>query len=398
MPLQKFLAGQKQAIAGFLAEERPRLLRIGVDPEEEALVIKLLAAIDGDPDNDDVFIGFDQVMEAPEPFYQQALAQIAEECRKVGPQLEEKGIRLAIPDALPAGPEPVEQRFAAVVAKLAAGFPAAAGRLVLALGPGRGPEDRAYPASLGRLLDALAGSRVKLITLDLRATPQLAPLARRPDVRELDFHISPEIIEQGIKNKLAEPSCPPLWRMRHLASLAGFAMARKDFATALRLGQEVQEHFRKEGNAQEEAVAAFNLGNTHYRKGDYTPARASYERALDLAIAQQMHNLTEQCLLNIGNTWFQVGQFGHALAHYEGAARWSRAISNPFGLAQAFDLIGLVHQKQGRPAEARRAWEEALGIYRGMGPEMSQMAQAGENQIQQRLATLPDRAGARPQR
>ena len=167
--------------------------------------------------------------------------------------------------------------------------------------------------------------------------------------------------------------------------LAGFAMARKEFDTALRLGNEVLSHFHREANRQEEAAAVFNLANTYYRKEDYEFARQYYERSLEIALEQKMHNLAEQNLINIGNTWFMSGETEHALAYYQGAQRWSQATSNPFGVAQALELIGLVNQKIGQQNAARSVWQESLTIYRGMAPELSQMAKAGEAQVLSRL-------------
>jgi tetratricopeptide (TPR) repeat protein len=170
--------------------------------------------------------------------------------------------------------------------------------------------------------------------------------------------------------------------------LAGFAMARKEFETALKLGQDVLDHFRKENNRQEQAAAAFNLANTYYRQEEYELARQYYERSLGIALDQKMHNLAEQNLINIGNTWFMIGETKYALSYYEGAQRWSKAISNPFGVCQALELIGLANQKIGQMDAAHRAWQGSLTIYRGMAPELSQMAKAGEAQVLSRLQTL----------
>jgi tetratricopeptide (TPR) repeat protein len=150
---------------------------------------------------------------------------------------------------------------------------------------------------------------------------------------------------------------------------------------------DVLNHFQKESNRQEQAAAAFNLANTYYRQEEYGLARQYYERSLEIAIDQKMHNLVEQNLINIGNTWFMRAETKHALSYYEGAQRWSKAISNPFGVCQALELIGLTNQKIGQMDAARRAWQESLTIYRGMAPELSQMAQAGEAQVMSRLRT-----------
>jgi tetratricopeptide (TPR) repeat protein len=121
---------------------------------------------------------------------------------------------------------------------------------------------------------------------------------------------------------------------------------------------------------------------------DYKFARHYYERSLDIALEQKMHNLAEQNLINIGNTWFMSGETEHALAYYQGAQRWSQAVSNPFGVCQALELIGLANQKIGQQNAARSAWQQSLTIYRGMAPELSQLAKAGEAQVLSRLQTL----------
>ena len=386
MPLKKFFAQQKRAIENFLANSHVTLLRLAVDPEAESMVVKLLSAVDASPRNADIFIGCDHTFEESKSFYPRTFARLAEECKKVEPDLAKKGIRCSVSDELRCGEDPNESTFAREVRRFRDDISAYGDHLVFVFrvpDPARG---KTYCASLALLLDALRAARVKVIAFDRRSDPVLADFAKqRDDVSILEFDLSPDVIEQAVKDKLAAFSCTPLLRMRCLTMLAGFAMARKEFDTALRLGNEVLSHFHREGNRQEEAAAVFNLANTYYRKEDYEFARQYYERSLEIALEQKMHNLAEQNLINIGNTWFMSGETEHALAYYQGAQRWSQATSNPFGVAQALELIGLVNQKIGQQNAARSVWQESLTIYRGMAPELSQMAKAGEAQVLSRL-------------
>jgi tetratricopeptide (TPR) repeat protein len=395
VPLQKFFAQQKRTIENFLADGHLTLLRLALDPEAESMVIKLLSAVDAGPRNADVFIGCDHTFDGRKAFYQRTLARLAEEHKKVEADLKKKGIQCSISDRLIDAGDEIESAFAREVSGFRNAISTYGDHLVFVFGVPDPSQQKAYCASLALLLDALSETEVKIIALDRRSDPLLAELAtQRDDVSTLEFNLSPEVIEQAVKDKLAAPSCTPLLRMRCLTMLAGFAMARKEFEPALRLGNDVLSHFQEEGNRQEEAAAAFNLANTYYRKEDYELARQYYERSLEIALDKEMHNLAEQDLINIGNTWFMSGDTKSALSYYEGAQRWSKAISNPFGVCQALELIGLANQKNGQMDAARRAWEEALTLYRGMAPELSQMAKAGEAQILSRLETLGGGTGA----
>ena len=65
-------------------------------------------------------------------------------------------------------------------------------------------------ASLALLLDALRAARVKVIAFDRRSDPVLADFAKqRDDVSILEFDLSPDVIEQAVKDKLAAFSCTP---------------------------------------------------------------------------------------------------------------------------------------------------------------------------------------------
>ena len=389
MPLKRFFAQKKRAIENFLANSQVTLLRLAVDPEAESMVVKLLSAVDASSKNADIFIGCDHTFDGSKSFYPRTLARLAEEYKKVEPDLAKKGIRCSVSDELRCPEDQIESTFAREVRRLRDDISAYGDRLVFVFrfpDPARG---KAYCASLALLLEALRAARVKVVAFDRRSDPVLADFAKqRDDVSILEFDLSPEVIEQAVKDKLAAFSCTPLLRLRCLTMLAGFAMARKEFDTALRLGNDVMSHFQREGNRQEEAAATFNLANTYYRKEDYKFARQYYERSLKIALEQKMHNLAEQNLINIGNTWFMSDEPEHALAYYQGAQRWSQATGNPFGVGQALELIGLANQKVGQQNAARSAWQESLTIYRGMAPELSQMAKAGEAQVLSRLQTL----------
>jgi tetratricopeptide (TPR) repeat protein len=393
MPLQKFFAQQKRAIENFLADAHVTLLRLAVDPEAESMVVKLLSAVDSSPRNADIFIGCDHPFDGRESFYQRTLARLSEEYKKVQPDLEKKGIRSSVSDKLSGPEDAIEAAFAREVSRFRDDISAYGDYLVFVFAVPDPVHKTPYGASLALLLDALSETGIKVIALDRRSHPLLAEFAKqRDDVSILEFNLSPEVIEQAVTDKLVASSCTPLLRMRCLTMLAGFAMARKEFETASRLGRDVLSHFQKDGNRQEQAAAAFNLGNTFYHKEDYELARQYYEGSLEIALDQNMHNLAEQDLINIGNTWFMMGETTHALAYYEGAQRWSKAISNPFGVCQALELIGLTKQKVGQNNAARSVWQESLAIYRGMAPELSQMAKAGEAQVLSRLQTLGDGA------
>jgi hypothetical protein len=113
MPLQKFFASQKKQIEMFLADPHRTMMRLAVDPEAEAMVIKLLGAVDGDPRNADVFIGCDHTFDERRSFYQKTLARLAEEFEKVQSKLEKKEIRTSVAHELRGSEDEIESQFAA---------------------------------------------------------------------------------------------------------------------------------------------------------------------------------------------------------------------------------------------------------------------------------------------
>ena len=61
----------------------------------------------------------------------------------------------------------------------------------------------------------------------------------------------------------------------------------------------------------------YNLGNTHYKAGDYDLALKNYEQALDTeneALRQKAH-------YNMGNAYFRKGQYNEAIEQYEAALK-----------------------------------------------------------------------------
>src|SRR5262245_11489624 len=166
MPLEKFIAAQKQQIEGFLADETLKLLRIAVDSEAEPLVVKLLSAIDANPRNRDIFIGIEKAFEQPASFYAHISARCVEEHHAVQAALEREGIRCALPASMtaPEGPgtRSVEARFAAEIDKFARSFAGRAQHLVVVIAPPEETRPEALCPSLRALLDALPTDRVKL--------------------------------------------------------------------------------------------------------------------------------------------------------------------------------------------------------------------------------------------
>ncbi len=372
MPLRKYLAERKQALAAVLADPKVRGVQLAADPEAWKMAAQLLVAIERTPQQPDRFVGVDL------PASGDVVAGTAAALRAAAAAAD-----------VPVAPPPPAGRDAltGLCAQLLDAPVLAGARLFLVFGDHVHVEKPGFDAALADLTRRL-DRRVVVIALDRRQGSRLAAFASISQVVRWEFALGPAEIEAGLRAASDDPAASPRERARHLAGLAGFAAARREFPEALRLGEAVRAFYAAERDASEEALAAFNLGTTHDRRSDFAAAQRAYEDALRLAIAASNSSLAQQILHNLGCAWGRQGRSDLAEAYLRGALQGADRLGNGFAACQALESLGVVLVGLARAHEAAQVWREASRRYATMDPAVAPMARAGQTQIEQRLRGL----------
>ncbi|TWP54328.1 tetratricopeptide repeat protein [Lentzea tibetensis] len=131
------------------------------------------------------------------------------------------------------------------------------------------------------------------------------------------------------------------------------------------------------------AIALNAVGWMQARQGDYEPARAHCEAALDVARTHRLHHEVEAATLDsLGYIAHQTGHHTTALSHYEHALTLYRDLSETYYAADTLNHLGDIHHALDLHDQARSAWQEALELYR------AQQRADEADRVQQQLDAL----------
>ncbi len=132
--------------------------------------------------------------------------------------------------------------------------------------------------------------------------------------------------------------------------------AHRDAEAALRLAG---------GDLRREGWARFTRSRAYWQEGNFPDALTDAEWALDAARTSGDRNLENTVYQQLGRIYSLQGRHRDALAvHEQSLALLDETGANPRAYASAFNEIGIDYRRLGRYDEARRAYEEALTIYR----------------------------------
>jgi len=183
-----------------------------------------------------------------------------------------------------------------------------------------------------------------------------------------------------------------------------------DLVGAIAEDRRALELNRRLGNRADEALISSNLGLALYLRGRYDEAASQFDRALALWKPGDDPGKRAQTLLNRGHLHRQLGEWKQAREQFNTALPLFRQAQYRDGEAAALNALGLVAQDAGDPAEAlepllgalalrppgsqgravtltslgiayrglgrleeaRRAYAEALPIFRGLGDSQGQ--------------------------
>lgn len=115
-----------------------------------------------------------------------------------------------------------------------------------------------------------------------------------------------------------------------------------------------------------QAAAHLALGEYYHSLGLYSEALEVYDQALGLLGEEGERSLLVPLNNNIGKVYLSLNDFGQAEQYFSRTIREARALNDPRALALSLGLMGAVHEKRGRFAEALEMQLESLSLFEGL--------------------------------
>ncbi|HEY8504554.1 MAG TPA: tetratricopeptide repeat protein, partial [Gemmataceae bacterium] len=360
------------------------------------VVLKILAGLQDDADNANVFFYFDAPFWIAEQYFAEVLAAFESELDELADALAAAGA--AAPP--PGGDDraPVADRLARRVDAAAGALPEHAGSLVLILHPRDVGSPARFAAALGGLAERARCPRTKFLLLDAGDSPEIDRLRRSGErYGGQDFRLSPEVIEEQVHADLESGDLSPAERRQYLAMAGAFAFAKGEVERALELRTEVARSAAREGGPSDLAVALYDLGNTHLKANDPAAAERSFTRAAEACMEAGNDPLLAVVLLNLGVALHRQGKAEAALRSFDAGRQTFRALGLLAGEVHALDTRAAALAEAGDRPGAEQAWQEAIRLTEEIeSPDFAELRQSCRDDLTDKLRRFRESAATPP--
>jgi serine/threonine protein kinase/Flp pilus assembly protein TadD len=121
------------------------------------------------------------------------------------------------------------------------------------------------------------------------------------------------------------------------------------------------------GSVWQQIPALLQLSGTEYRASDFPQALADAAKAIELARANGLENLTTRGLIDLGNAYFLKGDADEARKYFTQSLEYSRRYRSARNQARALLSLGSLAMRYGPPNEAMDDVRQALEWYQRGG-------------------------------
>lgn len=383
MPLNQFFAEQGQLLRQFKDSPDTTLRVIQVAPDIKQLVLRWLAACDGDDPH--VLVVTDVPFTSVDQFFTAALNDVVAQNEPHRDHLHQLEIQLPSPDQdteLSA-----RHRFKRYTADVAEAFPPDSGNFVILFDPSEVLDESGYRDALAYLAANTRSPRAKYIALDRLQDPALTSVTEAtPRASLQQFHLSPDEVERRVNQELALGKLEPAETRRYTAMAGAFAAAHRRYAEAADLQRQVLAMCQREGAPAELASANYDLGNTLLGQRQFAEAEQCFGQAAQICLEHKIQPLLAMVLCNLGVALQRQDRVEEALQSFGIARRTFNALGNPPGEAHALDCSARVLALAGRQEEAENAWRSALALYDAIeNPAMNDVREHGRQDLVEKL-------------
>jgi tetratricopeptide (TPR) repeat protein len=395
MPLSEFFADQFRQIRSFLGEPAAVVRIIRVDPDMRYVLLKALVKLDDEPDNPHIMLFADAPFASASVYFAGLSKQLQQNHAEHEAALRERGVRIPAPAPDAAALHPAHQ-FRLYASAVADALPDSAGSLVFVLDPSEVADRDGFRQCVEFLGHQVESKWLKFLVLDSRLEPRLDGLDGQERIGTQSFYMSPEAIEQKLKEQARKPSSDPLQHRRTLGVLAGFAFSNKNYDEAARLQAEWASLAEAGGAPAEAASAYYNLGNTLLEQGDLLKAEETFVKSCELCLAHAVNGVLPLALTNLGITLFRQNRVDEAVESLRTAYRHFKAQNHKPGEAFVYDALARAYYELQRHDEAEQAWLRAYSVYDAITSDaFADLRKSGCDDIAAKLERFYEATGRR---
>ena len=123
-------------------------------------------------------------------------------------------------------------------------------------------------------------------------------------------------------------------------------------------------------NDPEAARIALQIGQLHYRRGEFERARAALEGAIELGTRFDLDDLLAEGLKQLGNVAVDTGDLRVADAEYQRSRGMYERLEDILGLADIHSNLGIIYRRTRRWEEALAEYDASLSLYQRMGHQL----------------------------
>jgi tetratricopeptide (TPR) repeat protein len=358
MPLQGLLYQQLAELCQFFDPSDTRVWIFRHPRDLQHVVGKILAGLQDDDDNANVFFHSDAPFATAEQYFAQVLRDFDAELDRLRSAFAGTGVTLPARDEADG---PAALRLARRADAVAEAFPPNGGSLVLVLDPGPVHDTARFTAALADLAARARSPRSKYLVLDVGTSGALDRL-RDGGGRcgGQDFRLSPDVIERQVRRDLEGGGLSPQDRRRYMGMSAAFAFAHGRLDEALATQREVLQLVEEAGEPAELATTLYGLGGTHLRAKRPAEAERCFVRAADDCLNTGNDTLLGMVLVHLGVALHRQGKTDEAFQSLEAGRQTFRALTHPTGEIHALDTRAALLEEAGQRLAAEHTWREAL--------------------------------------
>ncbi len=148
-------------------------------------------------------------------------------------------------------------------------------------------------------------------------------------------------------------------------------IALTDPSESIRLYQQAQDIFRKNGSQRGVADVLNNLGNLYEAQGDSATAEKMQRQALPIYRLLDDKRDQASTIANIANERLDQADLRGAIQLDEESLQLDREMANTGQAAFAIENLAIVHELQGNLADAKQEFEQSIAIWQKSGDQGS---------------------------
>ena len=117
----------------------------------------------------------------------------------------------------------------------------------------------------------------------------------------------------------------------------------------------------------EAARIDLQVGQLHYRRGEFEPARGALEAAVELGTRLGIDDLVAEGLKQLGNVAVERGELKLAADFYTRSRQMYERLEDMVGLADIHNNLGIIYRRGGRWADSLAEYDASLALCERMG-------------------------------